>query len=50
MDTNNHELWKPAKAEPFVLKIKFLKIRANLWLLNPAPTLPESEPDAMVPR
>jgi hypothetical protein len=50
MDTNNHELWQPAKAGPFIRKIKFVKIRANLWPLNPAPTLSESELDAMVPR
>jgi len=50
MDTNNHELRQPAKAEPFRIKIKYVKIRANLWLLNQAPTPPESEPDARVPR
>ena len=50
MDTDNHKLWQPAKAGPFIMKIKFVKIRANLWLLNPAPTLPESELDAMVPK
>jgi hypothetical protein len=48
MDTNNHELWQPAKAGQFIMKIQFVKIRANLWLLNPDPTLPDSELDAMV--
>jgi len=40
MDTNNHELWKQAKAGLFIPKNKFVKIRVNLWLFQTAKMFP----------